>query len=77
MKFSDPDSFDILRNLNPHLAFAAGVHHCLGASLARLEGQEVFMALAQRFRRFKLETAEPSYEALLGVRKLRELEVSR
>jgi cytochrome P450 len=47
--FADPDTFDITRDPNPHVAFGSGVHHCLGATLARLEGQEVFKASTERF----------------------------
>ncbi len=46
--FSDPDRFDISRVPAPHLAFGAGVHHCLGAQLARLELQEAFRGLLGR-----------------------------
>jgi cytochrome P450 len=35
--FADPFRFDVARDPNPHLAFGHGVHHCLGASLARAE----------------------------------------
>src|SRR4051794_4503353 len=47
--FNNPDSFDITRWPNQHVAFGSGIHHCLGATLARVEGQEVFKALAERF----------------------------
>ncbi|GAB96816.1 hypothetical protein BJY21_001913 [Kineosphaera limosa] len=47
--FDDPHRFDIHRpNARRHLSFAAGPHHCLGASLARLEAQVAFAALLRR-----------------------------
>ncbi|CAA0108543.1 Cytochrome P450 FAS1 [Mycolicibacterium vanbaalenii] len=45
----DPDTLDISRGALGHLAFGHGVHHCLGASLARMEMQIAFPALLQRF----------------------------
>ena len=56
--FDDPDAFDIMRAKNPHVTFAIGIHHCLGAALARLEGQEVFRALAETFPRLRLAPGE-------------------
>ena len=47
--YDDPDKFDIERELIPHQAFGGGRHHCLGASLARLEGGEAILRLVQRF----------------------------
>ena len=50
-RFADPDCFDIGRTDNLHLAFAWGLHFCLGARLARMEGQLVLAGLVQRFTR--------------------------
>jgi len=48
--FEDPDTLDLARDPNRHLAFGrGGVHHCLGAPLARMEGQIAITALLQRF----------------------------
>ena len=47
--FPDPDRFDVERRPNEHLAFGGGPHYCLGAHLARLEGQIAIGALVSRF----------------------------
>jgi cytochrome P450 len=49
-KFAEPDRFDIGRKPNPHLAFGASVHLCLGAPLARLEATLLLQELARRVR---------------------------
>lgn len=54
--FFDPDRFDITRADGPPLSFASGIHHCLGANLARAEGQEVFRALRERCRTITTDT---------------------
>ncbi|MEO6318881.1 MAG: cytochrome P450 [Acidimicrobiales bacterium] len=46
--FDEPDRFLIERDSSAHLAFGAGIHLCLGASLARLEGASVFRTVAER-----------------------------
>jgi cytochrome P450 len=48
-RFAHPDRFDLARSDNLHLAFAWGLHFCLGARLARMEGQLVFEGLVERF----------------------------
>jgi cytochrome P450 len=47
-RFDDPDRFTIDRDASEHLAFGTGIHLCLGAPLARLEGTSVFRSLAHR-----------------------------
>ena len=74
--FADPDRFDITRQPNPHVAFGNGVHHCLGATLARVEGQEAFKALAERFPRLQLETEEFDYQPSITFRSLKSLPVT-
>lgn len=46
-KFDDPDVLNLTRDPNPHLAFGKGIHYCLGAALARLEGEIAFDALVR------------------------------
>jgi cytochrome P450 len=74
--FANPDTFDITRDPNPHVAFGSGVHHCLGATLARVEGQEVFKALAERFPTLYLETEELAYQPSITFRSLKALPVA-
>ncbi|HXR64856.1 MAG TPA: cytochrome P450 [Ktedonobacteraceae bacterium] len=53
-QFADPETLDIARPLNRHLAFSKGIHVCLGAPLARLEGQIAIGTLLQRFPNLRL-----------------------
>jgi cytochrome P450 len=74
--FANPTTFDITRNPNPHVAFGSGVHHCLGATLARVEGQEVFKALAERFPNLRVQTGEVEYQPSITFRSLKSLPVT-
>jgi cytochrome P450 len=54
--FENPDVLDLARDPNRHLAFGrGGVHHCLGAPLARMEGQIAITALLRRFPAMHLD----------------------
>jgi cytochrome P450 len=48
--FDNPDSLDITRKDNPHLSFSKGIHYCLGAQLAKMEGEIAFDVLCDRFK---------------------------
>jgi cytochrome P450 len=74
--FAHPETFDITRDPNPHVAFGSGVHHCLGATLARLEGQEAFKALAERFPSLHVETEDLAYQPSMTFRSLKSLPVA-
>jgi len=73
--FADPDTFDISRQPNQHVAFGSGTHHCLGATLARVEGQEVFKALAERFPGFQLDNEALEYQPSVTFRSLKSLPI--
>jgi cytochrome P450 len=55
--FDNPDSLDVTRENNKHLAFGQGVHYCLGAPLARLEGQVAISTLVRRMPNLRLSIA--------------------
>jgi|DewCreStandDraft_2_1066082.scaffolds.fasta_scaffold00258_19 cytochrome P450 len=72
-KFAEPDDLDIGRVPNPHVAFGHGIHICLGAPLARLEAQEAFLALSQRFPQIRLADRPREYHRTIVARALKEL----
>ena len=74
-RFVDPERFDVGRDDNVPVSFGWGIHHCLGASLARMEGQEVFSALLARFSTIDLADPDPPWRPNLTLRGLAELKV--
>ncbi|RAY12768.1 cytochrome P450 [Actinomadura craniellae] len=54
-RYADPDRFDIHRKLNQQLTFGLGVHYCLGAALARLEGRVAMEEILRRFPRWDVD----------------------
>jgi cytochrome P450 len=54
-KFTDGDRFDVRRKIDHHLAFGYGIHFCLGAALARLEGRVALDEVLQRFPEWEVD----------------------
>jgi cytochrome P450 len=77
-QFSNGDALDIARHENQHLAFGKGIHFCLGAPLARLEGQIAFATLLQRLPNLRLasEAEQLSWTRNPMLRGLRSLPVT-
>jgi cytochrome P450 len=74
--FSDPDTLDITRRRNAHITFGKGIHLCIGAPLARLEGQVAFEALLERYCDFKLQSTTLEWHDALITRGLHTLPIS-
>jgi cytochrome P450 len=75
--FEAPDRFDITRKKSPHVAFGGGAHICIGAPLARLEGQVTLLRLFERFPNLRLADSEarPEWRTLPFFRGLQRLDV--
>ncbi len=56
--FDDPDRFDVQRTIEQHLSLGFGIHYCLGAALARLEGRIAIEELVARFPDFEVDLAD-------------------
>ncbi|MGG4345302.1 cytochrome P450 family protein [Paenibacillus lautus] len=77
-QFADPDIFDITREKSQHLAFGKGIHLCLGAPLARLEGEIAINTLLRRYPHFELQRDIDELEWRPGmiVRGVKEIPIS-
>ena len=76
VQFPEPDRLDIGRADNRHIAFGWGIHFCLGAPLARIEGQIAINSLIQKWPKLALATDRPEYRQSLTLRGLKALPVS-
>lgn len=76
-RFEDPDTLDLARRDNQHLGYGHGIHYCLGAPLARLEGQTALATLLRRLPdlRLAVEPADLRWRGGLIMRGLRTLPV--
>jgi cytochrome P450 len=75
-RFPQPDTFDISRSDNRHVAFGWASHFCFGAPLARIEGQLAFEALLRRFPDLQLRPHPLVWRPNLGLRGLSTLPVT-
>lgn len=77
-QFSNPETFDIARDPNQHLSFGEGIHFCLGAPLARLEGASAIKAMLKRFPRLRLAdpVAKAEYRGSMALRGLANLAIA-
>lgn len=75
--FCDPERFDVSRDAANHLSFGAGVHHCVGAQLARVELQEAFCGLIGRLPglRLAVPASELQFKPGMAIHSLRKLPV--
>jgi pimeloyl-[acyl-carrier protein] synthase len=73
--YDHPDRLDINRHGPGILGFGRGIHHCLGAPLARLEARVVFETLLERFSEMRLLTADPPFRDNIVLRGLEVLPV--
>ncbi len=73
--FDRPETLDVDRSPNPHVAFGNGPHFCLGAQLSRLEARVAIPALVRRFPHMKLVDDEPDWRPTAVLRGLNSLVV--
>ena len=72
--YADPEKLDITRAGVRAISFGGGIHHCLGAQLARIEGEIVFRRLAERLPKLALEDKEhPTWKPTITLRGLTRL----
>jgi pimeloyl-[acyl-carrier protein] synthase len=75
-QFASPDSFDIQRQPNDHLAFGNGIHYCVGAELARFVASTAITALLERFPALRIADEAVMYNSSPFARRLRGLRMT-
>ena len=75
-RFDDPDRFDIKRDIGQHLTFGYGIHFCLGAALARLEGRIALDEVLNRFPEWEVDMDRAKLASTSTVRGWETLPVS-
>jgi len=75
-QFEDPERFDVTRTPNNHLGFGFGIHHCLGAPLARMEAQVALTSLVRRAPGLALTVGDVTYKTNVVLRGMESLPVS-
>jgi cytochrome P450 len=75
-QFATPDQLDLTRKENRHLAFGKGLHYCLGAALARLEGQIAINTMLHRLPNLRLHSEQLEWHSSVTLRGLKSLPVN-
>ena len=74
-QFERPEELDVTREDAGNISFGRGIHHCLGAPLARLEGKIAFEVLLERYDEIQLSSAAPMYKQNIVLRGLRQFPI--
>jgi cytochrome P450 len=72
-QFPDPDRFDVARTDNSHLGFGLGIHHCVGANVARAELQEALRVIIERCPVIECDTENPTWVPYAAARRFESL----
>jgi cytochrome P450 len=75
-RFLEPDRLNILREDNRHLAFAGGIHFCIGAGLARLEANIAFKTILERLASIDLPETSLEWRENIVLRSLQSLPIT-
>jgi cytochrome P450 len=74
--FINPEQLDVTRNVASSISLGRGIHYCLGAPLARVEGRIAFEVMLERFSDIRLATDRPPFKDNVVLRGLKALPVS-